>query len=291
MKKITYKNKQKEKNSESFSYFEKNFSSKSSTLKFLYKNLKKSKIEKIYDFSVQDWNQNQKNIIKDIQKKFSSSEIIIRSSALGEDSIKKSQAGNYDSILNIDTSLTHKIKNGVNCVIKSYIKKGNTNTNNLILIQTQSKNIIFSGVVFTRSSDSGLPYFIINYEENGSTVGVTKGLVNNSIKISRNTNLRTLPIHWSTLLKSIFEIEKLLNSTSLDIEFGVTKSKKIIIFQVRPITSLTQKFESDSQIFKTIKNHKIIYKKKKTSSVKNEPLIFSDMTDWNPAEIIGNNPN
>ena len=214
MKKITYKNKQKEKNSESFSYFEKNFSSKSSTLKFLYKNLKKSKIEKIYDFSVQDWNQNQKNIIKDIQKKFSSSEIIIRSSALGEDSIKKSQAGNYDSILNIDTSLTHKIKNGVNCVIKSYIKKGNTNTNNLILIQTQSKNIIFSGVVFTRSSDSGLPYFIINYEENGSTVGVTKGLVNNSIKISRNTNLRTLPTNWSTLIKSIFEIEELLNSTS-----------------------------------------------------------------------------
>ena len=292
MKKITYKNKQKEKNSESFSYFEKNFSSKSSTLKFLYKNLKKSKIEKIYDFSVQDWNHNQKTIIKYIQKKFPSRKIIIRSSALGEDSIKKSQAGNYDSILNIDTSSTHKIKNGVNCVIKSYIKKGNTNTNNLILIQTQSKNIIFSGVVFTRSSDSGLPYFIINYEENGSTVGVTKGLVNNSIKISRNTNVRTLPIHWSTLLKSIFEIEKLLNSTSLDIEFGVTKSKKIIIFQVRPITSLTQKFESDSQIFKTIKNHKIIFKKKKTSSiVKNEPLILSDMTDWNPAEIIGNNPN
>ena len=187
-----------------------------------------------------------KNYHKRYPKKFSSCKIIIRSSALGEDSIKKSQAGNYDSILNIDTSSISKIKNGVNCVIQSYIKKGNTNTNNLILIQTQSKNIISSGVVFTRSSDSGLPYFIINYEESGSTVGVTKGLVNNSIKISRNTNLRTLPTNWSTLIKSIFEIEELLNSTSLDIEFGVTKSKKIIIFQVRPITSLNQKLESDS---------------------------------------------
>ena len=122
MKKIRYKNKQK--NSSSLSYFEKNSSSKSSTLKFLYKNLKKSKIEKIYDFSVLDWKQNQKIIIKDIQKKFSSCKIIIRSSALGEDSIKKSQAGNYDSILNIDTSSISKIKNGVNCVIQSYIKKG-----------------------------------------------------------------------------------------------------------------------------------------------------------------------
>ena len=290
MKKIRYKNKQK--NSSSLSYFEKNSSSKSSTLKFLYKNLKNSKIEKIYDFSVIDWKQNKKIIIKNIQKKFPNRKIIIRSSALGEDSIKKSQAGNYDSILNIDTTSTSKIKNGVNCVINSYIKKGNTNTNNLILIQTQSKNIVSSGVVFTRSSDSGLPYFIINYEKSGSTVGVTKGLVNNSIKISRDTNLRSLLTDWSTLIRSIFEIEELLNSTSLDIEFGVTKSKKIIIFQVRPITSLKPKLESDSRIFKTIKNHKNIFKKKKSSSnVKNEPLIFSDMTDWNPAEIIGNNPN
>ena len=78
MKKIRYKNKQK--NSSSLSYFEKNSSSKSSTLKFLYKNLKNSKIEKIYDFSVIDWKQNKKIIIKNIQKKFPNRKIIIRSS-------------------------------------------------------------------------------------------------------------------------------------------------------------------------------------------------------------------
>ncbi len=290
MKKERYNHKQKI--SSSINYLEKNPPSKSSTLKFLKKTLKKSKIEKIYDFTVFDWNKNQKTIIKNIQKKFSKQKIIIRSSALDEDSIKKSHAGNYESILNIDTNSISKIKNGINRVKKSYIKKGNNNPNNLILIQTQSQNIQFSGVVFTRSPDSGSPYFIINYEESGSTVGVTKGLINNSIKIARNTNLSTLPKHWSSLLKSIFEIENIFNSTSLDIEFGVTNSKKIIIFQVRPITSLKQKLYSDSQIFQTIKNYKNIFKKKKRDfNMKNEALIFSDMTDWNPAEIIGNNPN
>ena len=150
--------------SSSISYLEKTSSSKSSTLKFLKKTLKKSKIEKIYDFTVFDWNKDQKIIIKNIQKKFPKQKIIIRSSALDEDSIKNSLAGNYESILNIDTNSISKIKNGINRVKKSYIKKGNNNSNNLILIQTQSQNIQFSGVVFTRSPDSGSPYFIINYE-------------------------------------------------------------------------------------------------------------------------------
>ena len=276
----------------SISFLEKTASSKSSTLKFLKKTLKKSKIEKIYDFTVFDWNKNQKTIIKNIRKKFPKQKIIIRSSALDEDSIKNSLAGNYESVLNIDTNSISKIENGINRVKRSYIKKGNNNSNNLILIQTQSQNIKFSGVVFTRSPDSGSPYFIINYEESGSTVGVTKGLINNSIKIARNTNLSTLPKHWSSLLESIFEIENVSNSTSLDIEFGITNSKKIVIFQVRPITSLKSKSYSDSEIFKIIKNYKITFKeKKKDFNIKNEPLIFSDMTDWNPAEIIGNNPN
>ena len=77
-------------------------------LHFLKKTLKKSKIEKIYDFTVFDWNKNQKTIIKNIQKKFSKQKIIIRSSALDEDSIKKSRAGIYESILNIDTNSISK---------------------------------------------------------------------------------------------------------------------------------------------------------------------------------------
>ena len=110
---------------------------------------------------------------------------------------------------------------------------------------------------------------------------ITKGLINNSIKIARNTNLSTLPKHWSSLLESIFEIENVSNSTSLDIEFGITNSKKIVIFQVRPITSLKSKSYSDSEIFKIIKNYKITFKeKKKDFNIKNEPLNFSDKQVW-----------
>ena len=71
------------------SFFNKNESSKSDTLKFLSRRIEYSKIEKIYDFTVSEWIDDYQNIVKKIQRKFSSNKIIIRSSAIGEDSIEK----------------------------------------------------------------------------------------------------------------------------------------------------------------------------------------------------------
>ena len=61
--------------------------------------IKKSKIETIYDFTVDKWQKNEKTILKTIFK-FNST-IIVRSSAIGEDSLKSSQAGNFLSVLNV----------------------------------------------------------------------------------------------------------------------------------------------------------------------------------------------
>jgi len=274
------------------SFFTTNQISKSYTLKFLKKQIKDSKIEKILDFTVEDWITDKHAIIDKIQKNFGKKQIIIRSSALGEDSISQSLAGNYESVLNVDVTLKSQIQKGVKTVIESYSKKGNSNNNNLILIQTQTKNIKLSGVIFSRTADLGSPYYVINYEESGLTDSVTKGLVNNSIQILRQTKLSTLPPHWSLLLKSIKEIEKILNSTSLDIEFGITNSNKVVIFQVRPITTIKDKPSLDNDVYKTVLECKKKFTSTKNNydSFNNRPF-FSDMTDWNPAEIIGNNPN
>jgi hypothetical protein len=261
-------------------------------LKLLQNQLKQSKIEKIYDFTVKEWNTNKSLILKNISKKFSN-DIIIRSSAKGEDSLEKSQAGNYLSILNVNPKSKIKLTKSIKLVINSYSKKGNSNDQNLILIQTQTKNIKISGVVFTKTPDNGSPYYVINYETSGATDGVTKGTTNKIIKIFRNTNIKNLSENWKLLLKSIKEIEKLLNYTFLDIEFAITKSNKIIIFQVRPLTTINQKnITLDSKIDKLIKHSQKQFDKKNTQKILlGKKTIFSDMADWNPAEIIGNNPN
>ncbi len=268
------------------------FKSKSLTLKLLKKQLKKSKIEDIFDFTVEQWINNENLILQKITKSFSTN-IIIRSSAIGEDSIEKSQAGNYLSILDIDPKSKSKVKSSIQSVINSYKNKKNFNKKNQILIQTQTKNIKISGVIFTRTPDIGSPYYIVNYETTGATDGVTKGVVNNTIKIFRNSKLNKSQRIWKSLLDSIKEIEQVVNNSLLDIEFGITKSNKVVIFQVRPITTINSKnIIEDSKIEKLIESSKKQFNKKNyKKSLFGKYTVFSDMADWNPAEIIGHDTN
>ena len=268
------------------------FTSKTNVLKFLQPKLKKSKIEKIVDFTVVEWNKEQKLILSKIKKQFEKEKIIIRSSAIGEDSIEKSNAGIYESVLNVKANDEKNIIKAVTSVIKSYKENGNHDQNNQILIQSQTLNIKTSGVIFTKTPDLAAPYFVINYEEGSGTDGVTKGIVNNSVKLFRGTSINKIPIKWKKLISSIKEIESITHSDFLDIEFGITKSNKIIIFQVRPITLEQHRIKNSMlKISKLIESNKKNFLENNRKKQYGNYTIFSDMSDWNPAEIIGNNPN
>ena len=77
------------------------FTSKSNVLKYLYGKLDNSVIEPIYDFTIEDWEKNKADILQTISEQFKSQIVIVRSSAQGEDSVYKSEAGNYQSIQNV----------------------------------------------------------------------------------------------------------------------------------------------------------------------------------------------
>ena len=271
------------------------FTSKADVLKTIQKKIKNSKIEKIFDFTVREWLEKDEDVLRKISDTFKNASVIVRSSALGEDSIKDTHAGAYQSILNVDPKDKKKLRNAINLVIKSYRQKRNYNEKNQILIQTQSQQIQISGVVFTKTPEHGAPYYIINYEKGKFTTAVTQGLSSQVVKIFRNTSVKNLPETWRPLIKSVKEIESILQSNLLDIEFAITKKNRILIFQVRPITSITQNFKIknlESNILRLTKQNKKhfsnIYKKK---SLIGNLTYFSDMSDWNPSEIIGNNPN
>jgi len=236
------------------------FTSKANVLKILAKKTKKSRIEKIYDFTISDWKNNEKNILKIIAKNFGSTKIIVRSSAKGEDSFEQSKAGQYLSILNVNSNSENELKLAINSVIKSYYKNDNRDPKNQILIQTQTPDIIISGVVFTRTENVGAPYYVINFEEGSSTDGVTKGKVSTTVKIFRNIPPKRIPKKWIALIKSIKEIESIFRTSLLDIEFGISKTNQVTVFQVRPMTSVKNIFSH--QIDLDVKNMILSCKKK-----------------------------
>ncbi|NDB33391.1 MAG: hypothetical protein EB160_08200 [Nitrososphaeria archaeon] len=271
------------------------FTSKADVLEYLQTKLNKSKIEKLIHFTVQEWKANPRSIVNEIQQYFSKSKfLIVRSSALGEDSLESSYAGVYESILDVLPDSEQSIKDAINSVAKSYVAKNNHNQKNQILIQNQTVNIMTSGVVFTRTPDVGSPYYVINFEDGGSTTGTTHGLSNNMLKIYRNTKQK-LEKKWDLLLDAIKEIESILDTDLLDIEFGITKSYQIVVFQVRPLTSVKQELPKnlDKKISQLIKMNQNLFSKlnKTKRHVSGKYTLFSDMSDWNPSEIIGDNPN
>ena len=269
-------------------------STKANTLKALTPLLKKSNIENMYVFTVPDWKNNKRIILKEITEKFSPGKIVIRSSAVNEDTFDNSMAGCFKSVINVNAGNIKELETGIKKVIDSYKNKTSESSFNQVLVQTQTKDIVMSGVIFTRTLETNAPYYVINYDDStGETDTVTKGIENRTIKISKFVNLSKIPTKLKKLITAIKEIESLIPKMSLDIEFAINKKGEIIIFQVRPITIRINQ-EHDDEIIKekinSLKNQFNDLAKRK-SHLSGKKTIFADMPDWNPAEIIGDNPN
>ena len=99
-----------------------NFTTKTNVLKFLSEKIKKSHIEKIFGFTVEDWKNNQDKILDSISKTFKK-KIIVRSSAIGEDTLKSSGAGKYETVFDVNPNVGQSVKKAIKKVVESYNKK------------------------------------------------------------------------------------------------------------------------------------------------------------------------
>ena len=268
----------------------KNFT-KAETLKFINQNFKKLKIKNIIIprfifFSKFEFRKNKKKIILDIKKKFKKKKIIIRSSSLSEDNENLSNAGKYLSISNLrsDSKLIEQ------SIIK--ITKKFDSSKDQILVQEFIDKTEISGVIFTREPNYNSPYYIINYDTSGKTNIITSGKNNNSIQtICIFRNKIDLSIKFKGLLKNIKSLEKIMGTDRIDIEFA-KKNNKWILFQCRPLPGHYVKENIDIQINKSLVNivKKINKLKKKNPTIQGDTTYFSNMADWNPAEMIGVKP-
>ena len=260
------------------------FSSKADVLNYFQRKIKNAKIEKMYVFNHYEWKNENSSILDKIQNMFSG-KIVVRSSAIGEDSLEKSDAGKYKTILDLDVTKRNNIKNAINEVISSYNINEKDSEPHQILIQKQTTDSKTSGVIFTRTPDNGSPYYIINYEDGKKTDSITSGIIGNTIKIFRGISEKNIPKKWQKLIIAVKEIERLSKNDKLDIEFAIT-NREIVIFQVRPLTMIRDFLDR-----KLSNKVNIEIKKNQEKFAKYKKNIFSNMTDWNPAEIIGDKPN
>jgi len=266
------------------------FKTKAETLQVLSTLLQKSSIEEIYMFTQGAWEQNKDGITKAIKEKFQGRLIIVRSSALNEDTADNSKAGYFESVLHVDSNDPKQIQAAADAVIHSYVDKDCGHPENPILVQSQTLDVVYSGTILGRDYN-GAPYYVINYSEEDTT-SVTSGRHSKSIKVLRSDDVE-IPTEFKDLLHAVKEIESHAHATTpLDVEFGVKSNGDVVIFQVRPLVAAQAASFTDSEIIERVAELKRDFRKLVQSKphLAGETTLFGDMPDWNPAEIIGNSP-
>jgi len=212
------------------------FATKAENLEALSKIIQSAKILPQIRCSVEHWSKNKEQIINKLTKLgWISKSLIVRSSALNEDNENSSMAGAFTSILNVKGK--NAIYKAVEEVIHSYSLKKSINENNQVFIQPMLEDILLSGVAFSKNPTSGASYVIINFDDKStSTDNVTSGSSNDvkSYYCFKHAKVKhSFPI--DLVMQLIKELEALYKTDAIDIEFAITKDKRLYLLQVRPL--------------------------------------------------------
>ncbi len=276
------------------------FIGKSKTLDQLEGQLESAIVLPQVSCSERQWIENSTEVLNKIDKKLGlDNALVVRSSHYSEDTQAQSNAGKYTSILNIYGK--EAISNGFKDVFKSF---PDHNKENRAFAQPLLANIVRSGVLFTQEPSSTAPYYVINYDELGTTDSVTSGTSITSTIYYAKCGLGDANIEraWvKNLIRLGKELELKFDCQSLDIEFAFDENEQLYLFQVRPLPStiapstLKKKLLDNDHIWHSNLLKRIA--KNIDRVTKPHPYLngrfslLGIMPDWNPAEIIGVRPN
>ncbi|NBH82486.1 hypothetical protein D7X88_05005 [bacterium C-53] len=233
--------------------------------------------------------ENISDVINEIIKFADNKPLVIRSSSSMEDTLEYSNAGKFESFLNVYPNY-NSIRDAVERVYQSY----HTESDEEILVQPMLSDIKKSGVVFTSDIDTFADYYTINFFEGNDSAAVTSGSSNalRTFVHYKNSSHFIVDKDMRSLITMCRHIESFLKNDALDIEFAITNTGEVFIFQVRPIARCNRNINEKIDLSPILSR---IYKKAKKLSVQHPFLLghttcFGVMPDWNPAEILGVRP-
>ena len=131
----------------------------------------------------------------------SDARLAIRSSSRDEDTAEHSNAGAFESRIDV-APRRQAITEAVEQVVRSYGEHG---IDQEVLVQPMVQNIAISGVVLSRDLEGGAPYYVINYDDfSGRSDTVTGGAESKTLFVHtanldalRSPRMKKSSISWS----------------------------------------------------------------------------------------------
>lgn len=264
-------------------------STKAGTLNYIKKKLPSVNVLPVMIVKSSAFYADKKNTVEQVMEFAGGRLLAVRSSSSMEDTSEYSNAGKFESVLNVEPEY-NALGDAIEKVNQSY----NSQRDEEILIQPMLKDIKKSGVVLTADINTLADYYTVNYYEGEDSEAVTSGN-SNELKTFVKYKYSELPVEDRDMEKLIGvcrQLENLLENNALDIEFAFDMAGEVFIFQVRPIVKGNRMVYQKAEIKPVLKR---IYKKVKKLSARHPFLLgrttcFGVMPDWNPAEILGIRP-
>lgn len=268
---------------------------KAETLDRLRPLVRRSEIGAQVRFTVAQWHADPAGTLRGITATLADGPLIVRSSALAEDGFRQSNAGRFLSIGGVDATRAAELATAVQRVIDSY---GKADPDDQVLVQHLVPDIVLAGVAMTRTLSHGAPYLVLNYEQ-GSGRGdlVTSGGPGlQPVVICHHARDRLptdLPAGLQAVREALVEVQALVAHDALDVEFLTDGRGVVHLVQVRPIAVDHAGWRgSDGQVEAMLQRAELDLARLQVPSpgLVGGPPLYSRMTDWNPAEMIGSRP-
>lgn len=237
------------------------------------------------------------DVICRLKDAFPAHAVAVRSSAVDEDGKQYALAGEYDSVLNVPSDNSEAIRAAIETVIASYERKGPRKGGDEVIVQEMVLNTSMSGVVFTHCLNTGAPYYVINYDDvSGLTDSVTSGggeYANRTLYVHRGALHSIRSERFQRLMQAIQELEQIMGSQFLDVEFALGEDFTPYLLQVRAITTqpnwnraVAKRIDAALQGIQAFLKSRL----QPMAGVYGSTTVLGQMPDWNPAEMIGRAP-
>ena len=232
-----------------------------------------------------EWFKRRNLVCEQIQLSFGRGSVAVRSSGKNEDTQSFSNAGAYDSQLDVNCGDRDELCAAIDKVFRSYGASGDDDE---VIIQEMVSNVTMAGVVFTREVRHQSAYYAVNYDDiSGKTDSVTSGtdgFGNKTLYILRGHEESVVSGRFKKLIDCVLELENLFETDRLDIEFAVSQDLTVKILQVRPLVlTKSTRLSSDAKLVNAIHSSVSDFR----SFFNGEVRLLGQMPDWNPAEMIG----
>ena len=260
--------------------------SKAKTLDLLSKHAECFVVDPFLTFTVGEWRLDRHSVLQKIFHADLGPTVIVRSSTVTEDTIAGQPPGTFESTLDVPLNSPKSLSKSITRVIESYKRDrliADIGDKNEVIVQRQLLKPLLSGVLSSRDISSREPYYIVEYDDiSGRTDAVTSGKPCKRVYIFRKAELSEWP--WDAILRVAKSIERILASEQLFIEFAVSDARTVHVFQARQMrASNTPSLFSENKASAIIRSSKAYIDKRRTT-------VWSDMADWNPAEMLGDRP-